>query len=63
MLFLVTTYSFEYGTFQVERNGKPVGGPTDLCARNPFLRNRGKNEASKGYFLGIDALFVRAMKR
>ncbi len=82
VLFLVTTYSFDYGIFQVELNGKPVGGPIDLYARNPFLheqvlelgflepgqytltlRNRGKNEASKSYFLGIDALFVRAMKR
>ncbi len=82
VLFLVTTYSFDYGIFQVELNGKPVGGPIDLYARNPFLheqvlelgflepgqytltlRNRGKNEASKGYFLGIDALSVRAMRR
>ena len=82
VLFLLTTYSFDYGIFQVELNGKPLEVTFDLYARNPFLheqvvelgflepgsytltlRNRGKNEASRGYHLGIDALFVRQMAR
>lgn len=82
VLFLVTTYSFDFGIFGVELNDKPLGVTFDLYARNPFLheqvielgflqpgtytltlRNKGKNEASKGYFLGIDALFVRRMAR
>ncbi len=82
VLFLVTTYSFDFGIFVPELNGKPLGTPIDLYARTPFLheqvielgylepgtytftlRNKGKNEASQGYFLGIDALFVRRMAR
>lgn len=82
VLFMVTTYSFDFGTFQIELNDKPLGGRLDLYARNPFLheqvidlgfleagkytlalRNVGKNEASRGYFLGIDALLLRRMVR
>jgi hypothetical protein len=79
VLFLVTTYSFDFGIFDLELDGKPLA-TFDLYARSPYLheqvvelgylepgtytvtlRNKGKNAASKGYFLGIDALFVRRM--
>ena len=81
VLFLVTTYSFDFGIFDLELDGKPLA-TFDLYARSPYLheqvvelgylepgtytltlRNKGKNAASKGYFLGIDALFVRRMAR
>jgi hypothetical protein len=74
-LELLLTRSWDYGTYQVELDGKSVSEPLDLyeaTTREHALRlrdvalsagrhtlrfvNKGKAEASPGYYLGVDAL-------
>jgi len=76
-VLLMLTKSWDYGIFQFEMDGKPLGAPLDLfstsiaakdhshapVAMSPgkhvlTIRNTGKNEDSKGYFLGIDGILI-----
>ncbi|MCK5861683.1 MAG: DUF2961 domain-containing protein, partial [Candidatus Hydrogenedentes bacterium] len=73
-LLLLVTHSFDYGIFQIELDGKPLGKPVNLYnenivskeirlqspmldAGNHVLRfvNVGKENASGGYFFGLDS--------
>lgn len=76
-VLLMLTKSWDYGIFQFELDGKPLGAPVDLFSASivgkdqsyaPItiqagkhlltIKNMGKNETSKGYFLGIDGILI-----
>ncbi len=79
---LRATTSYDYGTYRVELDGRPVGGTQDLYSAGTTTTDLrlvaatltagrhtlkltcvGKNEASQGYYVGLDALVLRAIRR
>lgn len=76
-MLLLLTHSHDYGIFQVELDGKPVGKPVNLYNPNVVVKevrfmvpvldagphtlrfvNQGKDDASGGYYFGLDGYMV-----
>ncbi|MBI5094788.1 MAG: DUF2961 domain-containing protein [Candidatus Hydrogenedentes bacterium] len=77
-LTLLLVYSWDYGIYEFQLDGKPLGQPVDMYNASVTVRektifpsmkleagahtltvvNRGKNEASKGYFCGVDGILL-----
>ena len=80
-LVLLMTRSFDYGDYEVQVDGKAIGGALDLFSKDIVIKeyhlrtgalapgshtlsfvNKGKAEASKGYYFGLDGYLLNPLQ-